>query len=79
MINLHERMLPSWTRDLLVSSQTVHPTEPPRPALLPVNVCKIGGWVAKHLEPDQMPQNVFFGPWSGTTLFALACLSKYVE
>ena len=40
MINLHERMLPTstgdWTRDLLVSSRTAHPTKPPRPAR-PIN------------------------------------------
>ena len=37
MINLHERMLPTSTGvepalNLLVSSRTAHPTEPPRPA-----------------------------------------------
>ena len=33
MINLHEKTLGGgWTRDLLVSSRTAHPTEPPRPA-----------------------------------------------
>ena len=35
MINLHERVADlggGWTRDLLVSSRTAHPTEPPRPA-----------------------------------------------
>ena len=37
MLSLHERMLPTsaggdGTRDLLVSSRTAHPPEPPRPA-----------------------------------------------
>ena len=45
MINLHVRMLPTsaggWTRNLLVSSWTAHPTEPPRPANSQVFCSKI--------------------------------------
>ena len=60
MINLHERMLPpsrGRTRDLLVSSRTAHPTEPPRPAK------KINSGTFTHLE---MAKDL---NWFNTTLW----------
>ena len=37
-----------------------------------MNVYKIARWVANSVEPEG-------GVWSRSTLFAQACLSKYVE
>ena len=39
-------------------------------------VWKYAGWVANNVDPDQMP---LCDIWSGSTLFALACLSKHVR
>ena len=41
-----------------------------------MNVYKIDGWVANSVDPDQ---TAFYGVWSGSTLFAHACLSEYIE
>ena len=45
--------------------------------LLPVNVCKIARWVANSVDPP-WSDAAFCGVWSGSTLFAQACLSQYV-
>ena len=48
--------------------------------LLRINVYKIAGWVANSVEADQTPRSAAErGVWSGSTLFAQACLSEYVK
>ena len=44
--------------------------------VLPVNVYKIAGWVTNSVDTDDA---AFCGVWSGSTLFAQACLSEYVK
>ena len=42
-----------------------------------MNVFKIAGWVANSVDPDQTPHSA--AVWQGSTLFAQACVSEYVE
>ena len=39
---------------------------------------KIAAWDADGVDPDQLTA-VFYRVWSGPTLFAQVCLSKYSE
>ena len=38
---------------------------------------KIAGWVANSVDPDETPHTA--GISSGSTLFAQACLSEYIQ
>ena len=63
---------------LLVSGRTVHPSEPPRPALVhstSSSVLNIAACMANCVDPDQMPNSAA----SDLGLqFAKACLSLYL-
>ena len=45
--------------------------------LLSVNKCKMAGWVANSVDPDQTLRVV--ASYRGATQFAHACLSEYME
>ena len=49
-----------------------------KPILVPVNVCKVAGWVANIVDPDQTPRSVT-SDLDLHPVFAQVCLSEYIE